>query len=64
MGSGIGNLFLRMEPSEKEGRVGIKPKTDFWRTQDIRGGGQKRGTRDNQEEPREISERCRWRESV
>lgn len=57
MGSGIGNLFLRMEPSEKEGRVGIKPKTDFWRTQDIRGGGQKRGTRDNKEEPREISER-------
>lgn len=57
MGSGIGNHCLRTEPSEKEGRLGIRPKSDFWRTQDIRGRGRKRGTRDNTEEPREISER-------
>ena len=57
MGSGIGNHCLRMEPSEKEDRVGIKPKTDFWRTQDTRAGGWKRGTRDSKEESRKISER-------
>lgn len=57
MGSGIGNHCLRMEPSEKEDRVGIKPKTDFWRTQDTRAWGWKRGTRDSKEESRKISER-------
>ena len=46
-----------MEPSEKEDRVGIKPKTDLWRTQDTRAWGWKRGTRDSKEESRKISER-------
>lgn len=45
MGSGIGNHCLRTEPSEKEGRLGIRPKSDFWRTQDIRAGAEKRNSR-------------------